>query len=59
MQAKSTPPQKLKQETVNRPASEDNDEDCDYGSVTGRASIGLAGGRSVRTPSPLVTICEY
>ncbi|KAH9754500.1 Fas-binding factor-like protein [Citrus sinensis] len=51
--AKSTPPQKLKQETVNRPASEDNDEDCDYGSVTGRASIGLAGGRSVRTPSPL------
>ncbi|KAH9688486.1 Fas-binding factor-like protein [Citrus sinensis] len=53
--AKSTPPQKLKQETVNRPASEDNDEDCDYGSVTGRASIGLAGGRSVRTPSPLET----
>ncbi|KAH9688488.1 Fas-binding factor-like protein [Citrus sinensis] len=55
VQAKSTPPQKLKQETVNRPASEDNDEDCDYGSVTGRASIGLAGGRSVRTPSPLET----
>lgn len=60
VQTKTTP-QRPKQETPqqHQQANEDNDDDYDYNRVSGRASIGLAGGRSMRSPSPLVTVYEY
>lgn len=48
-------PQRQKQDILNQPADEDNDEDTDYGLVSSRARIGLAGGRGRRSRSPMVT----
>ncbi|GAV64208.1 hypothetical protein CFOL_v3_07726 [Cephalotus follicularis] len=48
--------QKVGQWMANQPANEDNDEDdllSDYSSMSGRPSIGLAGGKSMRSCSPM------
>lgn len=45
-----TTPQRL----VPNQASQNNDEDGDLELASGRVSIGLAGGRSMRPRSPLV-----
>lgn len=41
-------------QVMNQPAEDDNFEAYDYGLVTS-ASIGLGGGRAMRTRSPMVT----
>lgn len=37
---------------------EENDENYDYGLVSGKASIGLAGGRGIRSPTPNVSVYD-
>lgn len=52
-----TATQRVVQSMANQMANEDNDEDdlsSDYSSVSGTTSIGLAGGRSMRSRSPMV-----
>lgn len=36
------------------PVDDDNDEDYDFGLVSGKASIGLAGGRAMQSRTPAV-----
>lgn len=51
-------PQRQRQETVGQAANDDNEEDNDFGLVSGKASIGLAGGRAIRSPHLMVSVYE-
>ncbi|KAJ4719566.1 coiled-coil domain-containing protein SCD2-like [Melia azedarach] len=56
--AKSTA-QRQKQETASELITDqDNDDNYDYDLVSGKASIGLAGGRAMRSHSPNVSVSE-
>lgn len=54
MQTKPTP-QKQKEETLNKLPSQTDEDDLDESLVSGPVRLGIAGGRSTQSPSPMVT----
>lgn len=49
----------MRRKTVNQQADADNFESYDYSKASITGSIGYAGGRSVRSPSPAVIVYDY